>query len=140
VSTSHLPGASTSPPPFRTEAGGVAYEETAAAFHDPRLAARLDLDPQTRAPFDSLHHAQQLAAPGGGVLRQIRPLPQRERVCHSDQALRAAHFRHQHGGVRFVVLARLDHAFRATVKTPPRRASRIRQKIGGESKRGAPRE
>src|SRR5262249_22689895 len=43
-------------------------------------------------PLDAFRHAQQLAAPGGGVLRQIRALPQRERVRHADQSRRAAHF------------------------------------------------
>ena len=66
-------------------AGGAAYEQAAAARHNLRPAARLDLDPQTRAALERLHRAQQLAAPGGGVLRQIRALPQRERVCYADQ-------------------------------------------------------
>jgi hypothetical protein len=91
--------------------GWVAYKEAAAAGDNARLAAGLDLDPQTRVPLDDLRHAQQLAAPGRGVLRQIGALSQRERVRHADQSRRAAHFSHQHGGVRFIKLTRLDQAF-----------------------------
>ncbi len=93
-------------------ASEAVYEQTAVARSDLRPALRLDLYPQAHIAAESFHRAHQLTTPGGGVFRQISAMPKRERVCHARQPRWAAHFRHQHGGVRFVILPRLDHVFR----------------------------
>ena len=70
----------------------------------PRAASGRDLDAQAHPPVEHAHRAQQLGAPGRGVLRQVGARAQGQRVGQPQHARAPAHLGHQDAAVGLVEL------------------------------------